>query len=846
MVDLTSCVFWAKTTKDGSPGISVSEHMDTVAQTARILAGFQENTLERLGLHIEDAASLAGLHDIGKISGGFQRKCTKWLEKYSLVEENRLNRWDAWAKDHARTSQFTMQHILEDSGYPKAQAAIWAMAIGAHHGRPCWEGEQGLQEKAGMRKEDDWGVARKEAALRFLAEHPLRKLPEVDFNSPALWWVAGITTVADWIASDENIFGSNEEEIDHAVVERRVRKSCNDFGLTKPSLKSGLSFQELFDFPPNLVQEQAADFIQEPGLYVIEAPMGSGKTEASLLAAYRLMDQGLATGVYFALPTQITSNRIHLRLNSFVSKAASDDSSTRLIHRNSWLFENVIVPLSAVEHLTDEEDRADVRRWFCTPKRSILAPFGVGTVDQALLSIVAAKHFFLRRCGLAGKVVIIDEVHSYDMYTGTLIDKLCDALLPLGCTIIILSATLTRSRRRSLTTIASEAETDGYPLLSGKTATGRALPERAVAPPLDRHVKVSFLDTEDARARATDAAGNGAGVLWICDTVDSAQETFHLLKEAAAKGGFAIGLLHSRFPFFFREELESVWMERLGKMRQVKPACILVSTQVVEQSVDLNADLLVTELAPTDMLLQRLGRLWRHELPDRPLAYPEVIVLHEAATLEELRSLSAADIVKKFGPKAKVYDPYVLLRTLEVWRDTKELKIPSQIRDLLQSTYTEREVQPKSWEVLLLGSEGMKSAHRTLALMNTGSGMPTLKDDEGVQTRVNEMPTVPLLLVKSKNSDRLELLNGDEVKLTKNASFSLSTAKAINKNVVSVPEYFFSDTPDTDAWIARYISRSARIGVVSEAGVVTVHGLRDIGIRWSNEIGVVLEKPQEG
>jgi CRISPR-associated endonuclease/helicase Cas3 len=189
----------------------------------------------------------------------------------------------------------------------------------------------------------------------------------------------------------------------------------------------------------------------------IEAPMGHGKTEAALAAAYRLLSSNQATGIYFALPTQVTSNRIHKRVEAFIERIASDSAYVRLAHRASWLREDSYI-----------SEVGEAFSWFASPKRALLCPFGVGTVDQALLGIVCARHFFVRQFALAGKVVILDEIHSYDLYTGTLIDTLVKRLRELGCTVIILSATLTASRRETLLRAANAQviDSDVYPLLT--------------------------------------------------------------------------------------------------------------------------------------------------------------------------------------------------------------------------------------------------------------------------------------------------------------------------------------------------------------------------------------------
>ena len=201
---------------------------------------------------------------------------------------------------------------------------------------------------------------------------------------------------------------------------------------------------------------------------------------------------------------------------------------------------------------------------------------------------------------------------------------------------------------------------------------------------------------------------------------------------AVARERFRLGLLHSRFPFWRREELENEWMERLGKNGATRCASILVSTQIVEQSVDLDADLLVTELAPTDMLLQRTGRLWRHER-DRPAALsPRLIILEETATLDDFRRMNTRSIVKTLGGKAYVYAPYVLLRSLEVWKGQKRIELPTHIRSLIETTYEDRDDEPEAWRKLFDEWFATDSGKKFLADLNSSLWTAAIEDEEGM------------------------------------------------------------------------------------------------------------------
>jgi CRISPR-associated endonuclease/helicase Cas3 len=589
------------------------------------------------------------------------------------------------------------------------------------------------------------------------------------------------------------------------------------------------------------MQEKTFAIVKAPGVYVVEAPMGMGKTEAALWAAYQLLVSGTATGIYFALPTQVTSNRMHLRMNEFVRRICRTSNASRLIHSNSWLTIPTAELLPVATSPDSVRDDARIgRNWFNSAKRALIAPFGVGTIDQALLGIVAAKHFFVRHFALAGKVVILDEIHSYDLYTGTLIDKLITTLESLGCTVIILSATLIAKRRSQIITHSEDVKgEDPYPLIIGRNEC-HTIESAAVTPPKSRTVRVDFVATETAAEEVIQIARKGGAVLWICNTVDTAQEQYQKFI-GLSHDEFPIGLIHSRFPYWRREELEKEWMERFGKSGTTRCGSIFVSTQVVEQSVDLDADILITELAPTDMLLQRLGRLWRHERKNRPVDRARFCIIKEKKNLEAFRMMEAKDIVAVLGGKVHVYDPFVLLKTFRLWENYSEVIIPTQIRELIEATYCEHEDDPPSWKKLFEDRFVRDSNKRFQAAMNSNYWQPQLPDAEGVQTRLNDIPTVSVVLCRSLNRREVVFIDDTSEKLG-GEEFRLSTAQAIHRNLVRVPEYCF-DKIKSCAAFADYIFGKQSVGIVAENGTVEMKGFKNgTKLFYSNQLGLVIEQ----
>jgi len=845
--------FWAKTTGEDKPGISVYDHMVNVGCVARCIAETSPELLKRFNLTAALIGALAALHDLGKISPGFQRKCEQWLKDNGLFQIDRNACWDtAMESDHGKVSHAAIQSFLLKNNIDGRTAKYLSTVLGAHHGRLSPPNDRGYRPSGAINdsfSKIDWDAERNATAQKLYESFAGNSAP-VSFTAetPSLWWLAGLTSVADWIGSDERFFPADSSPNNQAET---AQQALEFIGLRKPAFIGNLTFHDLFhdadkpevEWIANEMQLKTLSTITEPGAYVIEAPMGMGKTEAALWAAYQLLGSGKATGIYFALPTQATSNRMHIRMNEFVSRISGAESTSRLIHGNSWLMEKKI-PLSpgVTSKGSDNDDARAGRDWFSSAKRALLAPFGIGTVDQALLGVVAAKHFFVRHFALAGKVVILDEVHSYDVYTGCLIDKLITTLDGLGCTVIVLSATLTGKRRRQIVASVEKPRDDAnqpYPLITGQINQQPCMPVSAMAPE-SRTVQVNFIAASDAVEQAVSLARKGGSVLWICNTVGAAQQQFQQF-ESLAQGEFQVGLLHSRFSFWRREQLEQLWMERFGKDGKTRCPSILVSTQVVEQSVDLDADLLITELAPTDMLLQRLGRLWRHSRENRPVENPRICIIEEDESLEELQNMEPSAIVKALGKKAKVYAPFILLRTLERWKAAMgKVSIPGQIRTMIEDTYLDREETP-SWQKLSEEWFGTDSAKALIASRNSNIWQLALDDREGVQTRINEMPTVSLVLCKSINSQKANFNDNSEGVFCGD-TFSFPTAQAIHRNLVRVPRYCFEFVKPQPAF-ADYLYGEQCAGIVTEGGKVEVQGLNSgIKLSYSDELGLVVGK----
>jgi CRISPR-associated endonuclease/helicase Cas3 len=291
-------------------------------------------------------------------------------------------------------------------------------------------------------------------------------------------------------------------------------------------------------------------------------------------------------------------------------------------------------------------------------------------------------------------------------------------------------------------------------------------------------------------------------------------------------------------------------MVRLGKDSANRPAgCILVSTQVAEQSVDIDADLLITDLAPTDMLLQRLGRLWRHDRSTRPCAQPEVWIQTPALDGSALREASERELRQALGKSARVYAPYVLLRSLEQWRGRAAITLPSEIREILKATYAEPSAEPSAWRELRqqLEKQKEKMAHQALSATAIWS-IPALEDEEGVQTRfapyqvAQLLPATEIIPLPSR-SVRLCLLDGTVVTVHEYKR-SFDAAKAIFRNLARVPRWAVATgLAQSPAWLGSHVAQPTAVGVVQRDGSICWPGdERQTGLSYHADQGIIISR----
>lgn len=731
----------------------------TVEEHCRIVGAVAEELLERMPettrRFFPCGSSLAvSLHDVGKVFPHFQ-SMLHGVVHYEPVFPSLVRQAPVLSDNVPHHSEVSWAALQAVHGRKSALAEI----AGWHHGRAPVKQPKAEKEICGG---PSWQARRIELMDKLRGE---QDWPEIS-SDEELVMLKGLTVAADWIGSG-SLFDDPAE-----AWEPLVPQAVDDAGFRPLHIRKGMDFRDIFGFTPNAMQEAISQAVSEPGIYVLEAPMGMGKTEAALYAAYRLLEAGKSSGLYFALPTQLTSNKIYERLIPFLEAILEpecrDFVKPLLLHGMAWLY------------ASHEEEGPHASSWFEQSKRGLLAPFGAGTLDQALMSVINVRHPAVRSFGLAGKAVILDEVHSYDAYTGTLLDTLVKHLRSLGCTVIILSATLTKSRLAKILGDEKLAA-EHYPLITTVNEQGT----KEIGIERSAKNRTVLLHTgakdDDALEEVLLRAEQGQQILWIENTVKEAQELFKKVSARASAMDIEVGLLHSRFTPSDRQKNEARWTGLYGKASEERGQCgrILIGTQVLEQSLDIDADFLVTRICPSDMLFQRMGRLWRHAGTKRPEeAKCECWIL--TPSLAE-----AQEQPRAFGPSGAVYSPYVLTRTLEIWEGRETVVLPDDIRPILEASYEERSLEDEPSAVMRHHKLELKKRIdelRTLALASQSTGQ-TLPDTAA--TRFIEDETRPLLIVRELSREHCTLAEGQ--------SFRFSEANASGSRRREISAMLFSN-----------------------------------------------------
>ena len=703
-------LLWAKKDKDGCFHPLLC-HLIDVAQVAEglwdhvLTDSIREHYCTLLGLSPEESRALLsfwiGLHDLGKASPAFQRRDTAAVERLTAAGLSFPKVFVRSRYGHGTVTARELDGLLqEETGLDMTVSRVVARTIGGHHGTwPLPVDIQGLSTS--NLGGEDWAALRRELfaeMVALFAPRPVASHLTQEEENALVMLLSGLCVVADWVGSMETYFPFADLPVNPVHYARRAEdqaihglRQLGWVGWAPPA--QPISFSRLFNdrFQPRPMQEaviELAQSLNEPALVIIEAPTGVGKTEAALYLADHWAVTCQQRGLYVAMPTMATSNQMFGRVRDVLARRYPKSLvNLHLVHSQArWRDDVAALRLEAADE--QEDGTVAAMTWFLPRKRTLLAPFGVGTVDQALLSVLQTRHFFLRLFGLSHKTVIFDEVHAYDTYMSTIFQRLLGWLRLLGTSVVLLSATLPKRTRRELVEAYSgKADTlpedVHYPALTWATGhqTGVVPLERGDEPT----VVLEWVEREPEAiaARLVAELSEGGCAAVICNTVGRAQQVYRAMKMADTAPAEHLVLFHARFPFAWRNAIEDRVLSAFGKDGQRPGRAMVVATQVIEQSLDLDFDLMVSDLAPVDLLIQRAGRLHRHTREGRPAscAQPRLLVARP----------TEVDGAPTFGSDVYVYEPYVLLRSYLALQGRERLTLPADTEMLIEAVYGDQE-----------------------------------------------------------------------------------------------------------------------------------------------------------
>jgi CRISPR-associated endonuclease/helicase Cas3 len=720
---VTNALFrlWGKTNKnstDSNDFHCAIFHMLDVGNIAREM--LSQNTpprwrhilSETLNINAERLVNIVpyivALHDIGKISMAFQGKNDQ--QKARLQREGFLFR-----KTDIRHTVISQIFIADSLSLHTGTITNIPLgvdeALGGHHGRFV-DPEDVKKARRYLKDEStEW------QALRNNADSLLQKeflFNEIQLSQPGnistvIMAITGFTILCDWLGSDGRYFipDSNSTFEQYQISSRnRAKQAVRGSGMLSMTTSEAPTdvkslFEDLGSWRPLqlAIDTIPNDNLKLPSLTIIEAPTGEGKTEAALTLAHRIARIHGTDEMYYALPTTATSNQMYGRLKTHLDKRLGLATSIKLVHGQAFLVEDELrseMPLSQIEPLEDGDigkwsEMNEMITWFNSKKRALLAPFGVGTIDQAELAVLNVKHSALRMMGLVGKVVIIDEVHAYDTYMTTIIERLLCWLATMNTSVILLSATLPISRRQLLAKafgirleLAAEQK-NIYPSILVMTPNGIYQSSPQVWQP-NRTLELRELHWGDVDILAkaewlVKAVANGGCICWITNTVKRAQRIFDALL-SIEQTGIDLSLLHSQFPLDERQKREQILNEKYGRNGKRPNKGIIIGTQVLEQSLDLDFYMLVSDLAPIDLILQRAGRLHRHTR-ERPSAHnvPRLYINFEIEPDGELKP----------GSDRRIYALFLMHKTQKILAGRSQIRLPQDYRILIETLYSDQE-----------------------------------------------------------------------------------------------------------------------------------------------------------
>lgn len=710
--DLDINMFWGKS----DPEKSLIEHMIDAASASNVLLNglfypIKDTLSQYLKIEgdvvVEIVSYVTGLHDIGKCYPDFQAqgviingktgaieyetKAYKFMREKGWLSSSRV---DLDGFRHENYTEKILIDIFKKMNRATDESIDCVCTILKNHHQ-----HQGGHSRRSPKRVSPWWESRQEEIEA--AMYGLYKPDFIDFQvgivderrvDAICMLVLGIVVISDWVASGkwfENIAGGNDlsayKESSLNVASEAVKK-C---GLTPQGIintDGGFTnmWEYLSDNQLRPVQKSVQEIFKEttgfePMLAIIEAPMGEGKTEAGSYMAAKMEKMFGKNGIYFALPTAATSNQMYGRISEMLDKNGIGKS--RLLHSTAWMQDDK----SSITLNTDDVDSSSL--WLAPLRRGMLESYAVGTVDQAMFAVLQIRFGVLRLVGLANKVLVIDEIHSYDAYMSTIINTLLRWCKAMSIPVVLLSATLTQEKRNEMLNAygGTETKSNAYPLITMVDKYGETRECEVSGTFMKSEVELSISKTlgkwDDVAKMAIDKVSDGGCLSIIVNTVKEAQSLYEEIDKRVGES-FHTMLFHAQFRIKDRNRIESECLRLYGKDEyggylNRPQKSILVATQVVEQSLDIDFDEEITAICPIDLMLQRIGRLHRHNDIKRPAT---------------MKSAKVTVLMPKnkdnFGSSEWVYAPIYLTRTMEKISNLNKISLPLDIRRLVEDVYS--------------------------------------------------------------------------------------------------------------------------------------------------------------
>lgn len=816
----------------------------TLLQTNK---NFTEDLANLLELQPKELIKLVsffvGLHDLGKFASAFQLLFDN--HTFTFNQNKKVKPYDSknfrhdrlgyyfWRDNEEEIAQnLTENQELNDDDLDEILEVleILAQTVLGHHGQPISTQSFGL--KAFVEHHNQQAAAEFIQALLDIFQPSLdtelllssswqAKLKQIS------WHLAGFAVLADWLGSNRDFFPYKNQPTDlitywkQAKQQAKIAVEATDIW-RNIHVQPFISVKHHYGFNPTPLQKWAEtlDIDNTPQLFILEDVTGAGKTEAALTLTHRLMEAGAASGFYFGLPTQATSNAMFQRVaNHYLQMLASDGNrkpSLVLAHaarEMNNLFLSSVLPQDTLDKdysSTDVTATAQCNAWLAdSRKKALLAPVGVGTLDQTLLAVLPRRHQSLRLLGLHQKILIFDEVHSADEYMLELLENLLTLHLHQGGSAILLTATLAKKQRQKLINIWAKTlqlgeqpiQNTHFPLATKVSLNGLEEFSLASRQEVSREVQIKFLHSPDkCIEKIIEAANAGKCVVWVRNTVDDAINAYQEISNRVNDPKNCL-LFHSRFTLKDRKTREEEVLTIFGKSSTDKERAgkILIATQVFQESLDVDADLMLSDICPIDDLIQRAGRLHRHSRNSLGTYQAETTDTRSQPLLyvhspEWQDNPSANWLAEKFQTTEYVYrSPGRLWLAMQVLKKLQALRMPEEARQLIEAVYSEDALERmpqalQSKELEHLGSERSKAAKAQANIIHwqqqgysQKSSPNWYEDTTDISTRYSDIETAEVVLVQENSLGQLEFYSSDTSYGLQLSSVKLGVKKYLTK-----------------------------------------------------------------